>query len=273
MVVARAPALFDLTSRVALVTGGNGGIGRAIALGLADAGAAVAIIGRDEAKNEEVVAELEAAGARCLAFRVDVTERASLKPAFDRIEAGLGAVDILVNNAGIATISGGVLFEEPDDWDKVMATNLDARVPAVEACGGVDARTQGRQDHQHGQRLLAVRLQARAVVQRRKGAVIQLTRSMAIELAPYNIQVNAIAPGWIETEMTVPVRTTPWNDEILARVPAGRWGQPEEIAGTAVYLARTLRTSSPERRSSSMAAMRSVDPGDVSSRCRRIEEA
>ncbi len=215
MVVARAPALFDLTSRVALVTGGNGGIGRAIALGLAEAGAAVAIIGRDDAKNEAVVAELEGTDARCLALRVDVTERASLKPAFDRIEAELGPIDILVNNAGIATISGGVLFEEPDDWDKVMATHLDAT-------------------------FLLSKLAAESMRARNAGKIINMASIYSLfgsKLAPYNIQVNAIAPGWIETEMTVPVRTTPWNDEILARVPAGRWGQPEEIAGTAVYLA------------------------------------
>jgi len=237
MAVARAQALFDLTGRVALVTGGNGGIGRAIALGLAGAGASVAIVGRDEAKSEAVVAELEAAGARCLALRVDVTERGSLKPAFDRVEAELGGIGILVNNAGIATISGGVLFEDPEDWDKVMATHLDATFLLSKlAAESMRARRGGKIINMasiyslFGSKLAPSYSAA-------KGAVIQLTRSMAIELAPYNIQVNAIAPGWIETEMTVPVRTTPWNDEILARVPAGRWGQPEEIAGTAVYLA------------------------------------
>jgi len=237
MAVARAQPLFDLTGRVALVTGGNGGIGRAIALGLAGAGASVAIVGRDEAKSEAVVAELEAAGARCLALRVDVTERASLKPAFDRVEAELGGIGILVNNAGIATISGGVLFEDPEDWDKVMATHLDATFLLSKlAAESMRARRGGKIINMasiyslFGSKLAPSYSAA-------KGAVIQLTRSMAIELAPYNIQVNAIAPGWIETEMTVPVRTTPWNDEILARVPAGRWGQPEEIAGTAVYLA------------------------------------
>jgi 2-deoxy-D-gluconate 3-dehydrogenase len=237
MADARAQSLFDLTGRVALVTGGNGGIGRAVALALVAAGARVAIVGRNEAKNEAVLAELKAVNAQCLALRVDLTDRPSLAPAFERVETGLGPVDILVNNAGIATISGGVLFEAPEDWDKVMATHLDATfLMSKLAAESMRARNAGKIINMasiyalFGSKLAPSYSAA-------KGAVIQLTRSMAIELAPYNIQVNAIAPGWIETEMTVPVRTTPWNDEILARVPAGRWGQPEEIAGTAVYLA------------------------------------
>lgn len=237
MPAANLPALFDLSGRVAFVTGGNGGIGRAIALALGGAGAAVAIIGRNEAKNEAVHAELKAANVRCLALRVDVTDRASLQPAFERVEAELGPAGILVNNAGIATISGGVLFEEAEDWDKVMATHLDATFLLSKlAAESMRKRKTGKIINMasiyslFGSKLAPSYSAA-------KGAVIQLTRSMAIELAPYNIQVNAIAPGWIETEMTVPVRSTPWNDEILARVPAGRWGQPEEIAGTAIYLA------------------------------------
>src|SRR4029453_502347 len=237
MATAGARAMFDLTGRVALVTGGNGGIGRAIALGLAEAGALVAIIGQNEAKNEAVLAELTAIGVRCLAVQIDVTDRPSLAPAFQRVESELGKVDILVNNAGIATLSGGVLFEEPEDWDKVIKTHLDAPFLLSKlAAASKRARHAGKIVNiasicsLFGSKLAPSYSAA-------KGAVIQLTKSMAIELAPYNIQVNAIAPGWIETEMTVPVRSTPWNDEILARVPAGRWGRPEEIAGTAVYLA------------------------------------
>lgn len=106
-----APASFDLAGRVALVTGGNRGIGRSIALGYAQAGAAVAIFGRSAEKNAEVLAELQAAGARALALAVDVTDCAGLGPAFQRVEAELGPVDILVNNAGIANLSGGILHE------------------------------------------------------------------------------------------------------------------------------------------------------------------
>ncbi len=235
--MSNASGLFDLSGRVAVVTGGNGGIGRAIALGLAEAGAAVAIFGRNEAKNESVLAELETLGVRSLSLRVDVTDRAGLPSAFERVESELGGIGILVNNAGIATISGGVLHEAPEDWDKVIATHLHAtfllsKLAAESMC----RRKQGKIINiasiysLFGSKLAPSYSAA-------KGAVIQLTKSMAIELAPYNVQVNAIAPGWIETEMTVPVRESPWNDEILARVPAARWGQPEEIGGTAVYLA------------------------------------
>jgi 2-dehydro-3-deoxy-D-gluconate 5-dehydrogenase len=230
-------ALFDLTGRVAVVTGGNGGIGRGIALGLAQAGAAVAIFGRNQDKNQRVLSELKEIGVPSMALAVDVTNRAGLEPALSQVESELGGISILVNNAGNVSLSGGVLQEKPEDWDSVIETQLNAV-------------------------FLLSKLAARSMVNRRagkiiniasmysyfgsglipsysaaKGAIVQLTKSMAIELAPHNIQVNAIAPGWIETEMTAPVLTMPLNDEILARTPAGRWGQPEEIAGTAVYLA------------------------------------
>ena len=230
-------ALFDLSGRVAIVTGGNGGIGRGIALGLAAAGAAVAILGRNEDKNERVLSELKAVGVPSLALRVDLTDRAGIAPAFERVERELGGVGILVNNAGIATVSGGVLQETPEDWDQVIATHLHATFLLSKlAAASMRGRSLGKiinigSIYSHFGAAVVPSYSAA------KGAIIQLTKSMAIELAPYNIQVNAIAPGWIETDMTAPVRTTAWNDEILARTPAGRWGQPEEIAGTAVYLA------------------------------------
>ena len=233
----KGTAVFDLTGQVAVVTGGNGGIGRGIALGLAEAGAAVAVFGRNEEKNQRVLSELKAIGVSSIALRVDVTERAALEPALNKVESELGGIGILVNNAGNASLSGGVLQEKPEDWDSVIETQLN----------GV---------------FLLSKLAARSMLSRKfgkiiniasmysffgsgfapsysaaKGAIVQLTKSMAIELAPHNIQVNAIAPGWIETDLTASVRSMPLNDEILLRTPAGRWGQPEELAGTAVYLA------------------------------------
>ena len=233
-------ALFDLTGRVAIVTGGNGGIGRAIAMGLAEAGAAVAVFGRNDDKNERVLDELTALGRHALAMNVDVTDRDGLEPAFQRVERELGEVDILVNNAGRVNLSGGVLLEHAADWDRVIDTQLNA-VFLLSKLGAAAMVTRrrgkiinvGSMYSFFGSGLIPSYSAA-------KGAVIQLTKSMAIELAPHNIQVNAIAPGWIETDMTAPVRTPPMiamNDEILARTPAGRWGQPDEIAGTAVYLA------------------------------------
>src|ERR1700682_2252945 len=122
----KTPALFDLTGRVAVVTGGNGGIGRGIALGLAEAGAAVAVLGRNEEKNKRVLFELKAIGVSSIAVRVDVTDRAGLEPALNRVESELGGVSILVNNAGNVSLSGGVLQEKPEDWDNVIETQLNA---------------------------------------------------------------------------------------------------------------------------------------------------
>ena len=230
-------SLFDLSHRVAVVTGGNGGIGRGIALGLAEAGAAVAVLGRNEEKNRRVLTELKAIGVRSMAVKLDVTDRASLEPALKRVESELGGVDILVNNAGIVSLSGGVLQEKPEDWDNVIETQLNAvfllsKLAAESMRGrkGGKIINIGSMYSYFGSGLVPSYSAA-------KGAIVQLTKSMAIELAPYNIQVNAIAPGWIETEMTAPVRTMPMNDEIVARTPAGRWGKAEEVAGTAVYLA------------------------------------
>jgi 2-deoxy-D-gluconate 3-dehydrogenase len=230
-------ALFDLTGRVAVVTGGNGGIGRSIALAFADAGAAVAVFGRNEEKNQHVLSELQAIGVPSLAMKVDVTDRAGLEPALQLVESELGGIGILVNNAGIVSLSGGVLKEKAEDWDRVVETQLNAVFLLSKlAAQSMLLRKSGKiinigsMYSYFGSGLVPSYSAA-------KGAIVQLTKSMAIELAPYNIQVNAIAPGWIETEMTVAVHKMPLNDEILARTPAGRWGQPEEIAGTAVYLA------------------------------------
>ena len=230
-------ALFDLTGRVAVVTGGNGGIGRSIALGLAETGAAVAVLGRNDEKNQHVLSELKTIGVPSVAVRVDVTNRAGLEPALNRVESELGGIGTLVNNAGNVSLSGGVLQEKSEDWDSVIETQLNAvfllsKLAAKSMLshkGGKIINT-GSMYSFFGSGLVPSYSAA-------KGAIVQLTKSMAIELAPYNIQVNAIAPGWIETDMTAPVRTMPLNDEILARTPAGRWGQPEEVAGTGVYLA------------------------------------
>jgi 2-deoxy-D-gluconate 3-dehydrogenase len=228
---------FDLRGRVAIVTGGNGGIGRAIALGLAEAGAAVAIFGRNETKNAAVLEELQALGKPAMALPVDVTDRDGLEPAFRQVEDQLGPVNILVNNAGIANLSGGVLEEDPADWDRVIETQLNAvfllsktAARSMKEHGGGKIINLGSMYSYFGSGLVPSYSAA-------KGAIVQLTKSMAIELAPHNIQVNAIAPGWVKTDMTAAVRETPMSDEIVARTPAGRWGEPKEMAGTAVYLA------------------------------------
>jgi 2-dehydro-3-deoxy-D-gluconate 5-dehydrogenase len=230
-------SLFDLTGQVAVVTGGNGGIGRGIALGLAEAGASVAVLGRNVEKNQRVLSELKSIGVPSMALKLDVTDRATLEPALHKVESELGPIGILVNNAGNVSLSGGVLHEKPEDWDNVLETQLNA----VFLLSKLAAKSMLQ--HKRGKIINIASMYSFfgsgliPSYSAAKGAIVQLTKSMAIELAPHGIQVNAIAPGWIETDMTAPVRTMPLNDEILARTPAGRWGQSEELAGTAVYLA------------------------------------
>lgn len=235
--------LFDLSGRVAVVTGGNGGIGRAIALGLARAGAAVAVLARNEEKNQRVMDEVRAIGVIGLAVKVDVSARGELHPALKRVEETLGPVSILVNNAGITAVAG-VLDQTPEDWDKVIETNLNACfLLSKVAAQSMVKRRQGKVINIasmysfFGSGFVPSYSAA-------KGALVQLTKSMAIELAPFNIQVNAIAPGWIETDMTAPVtaaasgsRQALLYEEIIRRTPAGRFGNPDECAGTAVFLA------------------------------------
>ncbi|HZO80726.1 MAG TPA: glucose 1-dehydrogenase [Candidatus Binataceae bacterium] len=231
-----APQMFDLSGRVAVVTGGNGGIGRGIALGLAAAGAAVAILARNESKNRAVLEELRARGVGAIARTLDVTQRAALAPAIAEVERALGPVDILVNNAGIA-IPGGVLKADAASWDRVLETNLNSCFLLSQmAARSMAARRRGKiiniaSEYSRFGNPIAPSYAAS------KGGLVQLTKSMAVELAPHNIQVNAIVPGWIESEMTAPIKGRPFYDEIIRRTPAGRLGMPEECAGAAIFLA------------------------------------
>jgi 2-deoxy-D-gluconate 3-dehydrogenase len=232
---------FDLNGQVAIVTGGNGGIGRAIALGMARAGAAVAVLARNDEKNRRVSAELHDIGVRAMALQLDVTQRAKLEPAMAEVERAMGSIDILVNNAGVATVSGGVLQETPETWDTTLETHLNASFLLSQlAARSMAKRKRGKiiniaSMYSYFGSGLAPSYSAA------KGAIVQLTKSMAIELAPHNIQVNAIAPGWIATDMNAIARENPdwadFNNMILARTPAHRWGQPDETAGAAVFLA------------------------------------
>jgi 2-deoxy-D-gluconate 3-dehydrogenase len=160
-----------------------------------------------------------------------------LEPALSRVANELGGISILVNDAGNVSLSGGILHEKPEDWDNVIETQLNAVFLLSKLAAQSMMSHQGGKIINIGSMYSFFGSGLIPSYSAAKGAIIQLTKSMAIELAPYNIQVNAIAPGWIETDMTAPVKTMPLNDEILLRTPAGRWGQSEEIAGTAVYLA------------------------------------
>lgn len=232
---------FDLSGKVAIVTGGNRGIGRSIALGMASAGASVAIFARNEEKNAMVVAELESLGAAARSVKLDVTDREALAAAMAEVEGAFGSIDILVNNAGNADISGGVLNQSEAGWDNAIATHLDATFLLSKlAAQSMQQRKRGKIINLASMYSIfgAAALPSYGAV---KGAIVQLTKAMAVELAAHNIQVNAIAPGWIATEMTEVARIdADWkgfNDMLMARTPAGRWGEADECAGAAVFLA------------------------------------
>jgi 2-deoxy-D-gluconate 3-dehydrogenase len=233
--------IFDLGGRVAVVTGGNRGIGHAIAIGLAQAGAAIAIMARDEAKNREALADLRSIGVPALALKVDLMKRADLKPAMDEVERALGPVDILVNNAAFAILKG-VLDQTAEEWDDVIATNLTACFLLSQiAARSMVARKRGGKiinissiAGNFGSPVFP----SYAVA---KGGLQQLTRCLAIELAPHNIQVNSLLPGWFSTDMTDWIRNWPEYaeglKEMIQRTPRGRFGDPHELAGSAVFLA------------------------------------
>ena len=231
-----APKMFDLSGEVAVVTGGNGGIGRGIALGLAEAGASVAILARNEEKNSAVLAEIKKLGASGIAVQLDVTKRDALAPAMQDVERELGPVSILVNNAGITILRSALKFRA-EDWDRVIETNLNSCFFLSQ----IAARSM--MTRKHGKIINIASEYSRFGAQSgipyaaAKGGLVQTTKTMAIELAPHNIQVNAIVPGWIETDMTVPAQSGAFYDEIITRTPAGRFGKPEEMAGSAIFLA------------------------------------
>ena len=229
--------LFDLSGHVAIITGGNGGIGRSIAIGLADAGASIAIFGRNEEKNKKTLSELKEIGIHAMAMQVDITNRSELEPAVKKVENELGSISILVNNAGIAVLSGGILNETEEEWDGLIETQLNAVFLLSKLVAKSMAENKRGKIINIGSMYSFFGSSFAPSYSAAKGAVIQLTKSMAIELAPHNVQVNAIAPGWFVTDMTAAVQSMPLNDEIIMRTPAGRWGQPEELAGTAVFLA------------------------------------
>ena len=236
-----AAAGFDLTGKVAVVTGGNTGIGKAIACGLAKAGAAVAILARNEQRNAAALTELNAIGRPAIALRVDVSRQVALKPALHEVEQRLGPLNILVNNAAFAVLKG-LLDHTEEEWDSVLATDLTACF-LLSKYAAASMIERG-----HGGKIINVAsiagfkgtgvFPSYAVS---KGGLLQLTRCLAIELAPHRIQVNSLAPGWTTTDMTAWIRTEPkyaeLYQEMITRTPAGRFAEPEEAAGAAVFLA------------------------------------
>ncbi len=228
---------FDLTGRVGLVTGGNGGIGLGFARGLARAGAAVMVAGRDAAKNAAAVAELKALGAEADAVVVDVTEEASINAMVAATVARFGRLDVLVNNAGINIRNRPEAYDLAD-WHKVIATNLTSAMLASKAAHPhLKAGGHGRVIN-NGSMLSIFGLPLHIAYAASKGGVVQLTKSLAVAWAADGITVNCILPGWIDTDLTRKARSDMpgLNDNVMARTPKGRWGSPEDFESIAAFL-------------------------------------
>jgi NAD(P)-dependent dehydrogenase (short-subunit alcohol dehydrogenase family) len=230
-------SLFDLNGRVAVVTGGTTGLGHAIALGLAEAGADGVASSRRLERMETVAAEIEALGRRTLRAASDVSSRASLEALHDAVLKEFGKVDILVNAAGI-TLKGPALEVDEADWSRVMETNLTGTLRACQIFGASMLRTGYGRIINIASLSSFVSFYEVAAYSASKAAVASLTRSLAVEWARKGVNVNAIAPGIFPTPMNVKlIQGTPRGDELILRTPMGRFGDAREIAGTAVFLA------------------------------------
>ena len=230
--------MFDLTGRVALVTGGNGGIGLGMATGLAKAGATVMIAGRNGAKNDAAVAGLRALGAKAESIAVDVTDPASITAMVEETAKRMGRLDILVNNAG-TNIRNRPETYKLEDWHSIINTNLTSGMLASQAAYPyLKAHGCGRVIN-NGSMLSIFGLPLHVAYGASKGGVVQMTKSTAVAWAADGITVNVILPGWIDTDLTRKARQdmAGLNDNVLARTPSKRWGEPSDFEGIAAFLA------------------------------------
>ncbi len=229
--------LFDLSGRVAIVTGGNGGIGLGMARGLAQAGAAVVIAGRNRAKGEAALEELRGLGD-CAFVETDVTDEAAGRALVGAAVERFGGVDVLVNNAGTNIRKAPEAFSLTE-WRTVMDTNLTSAFLCSQAVHPEFVRRGGGKIVNIGSMMSIFGASFAAPYAASKGGIVQLTKALATAWAKDNVQVNAVLPGWIDTALTRRGReqVEGLHERVLARTPAGRWGEPRDLAGIAVFLA------------------------------------
>lgn len=230
--------LFDLGGRVAIVTGGNGGIGLGLARGLADAGANIAIVGRNETKSKAAVDDLAARGVKAASVVADVTDKEAVARMVERVTTEFGRIDILVNNAGINVRKPphALAIEE---WESVIDTNLTSAFLCSKAVYPAMKAAKGGKIINIGSMMSIFGASFAPAYAASKGGIVQFTRSCAVAWAVDNIQVNAVLPGWIDTDLTRRAReeVAGLHENVLARTPAARWGRSSDFAGIAVFLA------------------------------------
>jgi NAD(P)-dependent dehydrogenase (short-subunit alcohol dehydrogenase family) len=226
-----------LGGKVALVTGASRGLGRAMAVALAAGGADVALAARSKPDLAETARLVQGAGRRAIAVATDVTRYADVEALITRTVAELGRLDIVVNNSGVAVVKPLVEWT-PDEWRAVVDTNLHGAIAVCRAAAPHLIARRGGKVINVASMLAAVGLAGYTVYSATKGAIVAFTRTLGVEWARHNIQVNAIAPGWFDTDMSAPAWEDPRVGERLVRdIPARRIGKPDEIGHLAVYLA------------------------------------
>jgi 2-deoxy-D-gluconate 3-dehydrogenase len=230
--------VFDLKDKVAVVTGGNGGIGLGMGLGLARAGAHVVIAARNAEKSAAAVREVERAGGQASAVNVDVADEASVGRLMASVKSRHGRLDVLINNAGM-NIRKPVHELSLAEWRQVIDTNLTGAFLCCHAAYPLFKATGAGKIINIGSMMSIFGASFAPAYAASKGGIVQLTKATAVAWAKDNIQVNAVLPGWIDTELTQNARkqVSGLHDSVLRRTPAGRWGTGEDMAGVAVFLA------------------------------------
>jgi len=232
-----AEHIFDLHGKIAIVTGGNGGIGEAIATGLAGAGATIVIVARREGKTAGAVERIRKMGARCIGVKCDVTNPADVRDAVRTTLEQFGRLDILVNDAGTSA-NAPPQSMTLEQWDTVLDTNLKAAFQFSQTAYPAFLRAGGGKIINIGSMMSFFGDKVSVAYSVSKGGVVQLTKSLAIAWARDNIQVNAICPGWFLTDLTAPFKEDQESYQtIVKRTPLGRFGELHELAGAAVFLA------------------------------------